>query len=105
MLDEYRTRRDRLYEWLTADPRVKCHKPGGAFYMFVDISEVLTATGLEELRRVRRGAARGREGGRDAGRGIRRAGVRPNLVRDVDGESARGQPALLEFVARRSRIW
>ena len=43
MLDEYRTRRDRLYEWLTADPRVKCHKPGGAFYMFVDISDVLTA--------------------------------------------------------------
>jgi aspartate aminotransferase len=46
MLDEYRTRRDRLYEWLTADPRVKCHKPGGAFYMFVDISAVLTASGL-----------------------------------------------------------
>ena len=47
MLDEYRTRRDRLYEWLTADPRVKCHKPGGAFYMFVDISDVLTASGLK----------------------------------------------------------
>ena len=47
MLDEYRTRRDRLYEWLTADPRVKCHKPGGAFYMLVDISEVLTAAGLK----------------------------------------------------------
>jgi aspartate aminotransferase len=47
MLDEYRTRRDRLHEWLTADPRVKCHKPGGAFYMFVDITDVLTATGLK----------------------------------------------------------
>ena len=47
MLDEYRTRRDRLYEWLTADPRVKCHKPGGAFYMLVDISDVLTAAGLK----------------------------------------------------------
>src|ERR1700693_582052 len=46
MLDEYRTRRDRLYEWLTADPRVKCHKPGGAFYLFVDISDVLTVAGL-----------------------------------------------------------
>jgi aspartate aminotransferase len=46
MLDEYRTRRDRLCEWLTADPRLKCNKPGGAFYMFVDISGVLTATGL-----------------------------------------------------------
>ena len=47
MLDQYRTRRDRLYEWLTADPRVKCHKPGGAFYMLVDISDVLTAAGLK----------------------------------------------------------
>ena len=46
MLDEYRLRRDRLYEWLTADPRVKCHKPGGAFYLFVDVSDVLTASGL-----------------------------------------------------------
>jgi aspartate aminotransferase len=47
MLDEYRTRRDRLYEWLTAEPRMKCHKPGGAFYMFVDIGDVLTAAGLK----------------------------------------------------------
>ena len=47
MLDEYRVRRDRLHEWLTADPRLKCHKPGGAFYMFVDVSEVLREAGLE----------------------------------------------------------
>jgi aspartate aminotransferase len=47
MLEEYRTRRDRLHEWLTTDPRLKCQKPGGAFYMFVDISEVLTAAGLK----------------------------------------------------------
>ena len=45
-LDEYRIRRDHLYEWLTVDPRVKCHKPGGAFYLFVDISDVLSAAGL-----------------------------------------------------------
>src|SRR2546423_6013921 len=46
MLDEYRTRRDQLHQWLTADRRVRCHKPCGAFYMFVDISDVLTAAGL-----------------------------------------------------------
>jgi aspartate aminotransferase len=46
MLDEYRVRRDRLYEWLTADPRLKMVKPGGAFYMFVDVSDVLAASGL-----------------------------------------------------------
>ena len=41
MLAEYRERRDRLHEWLTADPRIKCHKPGGAFYMFVDVSQAV----------------------------------------------------------------
>ena len=46
MLEEYRIRRDRLYEWLTADPRVRCQKPAGAFYMFVDISEALGPDGL-----------------------------------------------------------
>jgi aspartate aminotransferase len=46
MLAEYRVRRDRLHEWLTADPRLKCTRPGGAFYLFVDIREVLKDTGL-----------------------------------------------------------
>ena len=34
MLDEYRERRDQLHAWLTADPRLRCRKPAGAFYMF-----------------------------------------------------------------------
>jgi aspartate aminotransferase len=46
MLDEYRQRRDRLHEWLTVDPRVRCRKPAGAFYMFVDVRDVLSAEGL-----------------------------------------------------------
>jgi aspartate aminotransferase len=46
MLDEYRTRRDRLYEWLTADARIRCRRPGGAFYMFVDVGDVLSVDGL-----------------------------------------------------------
>lgn len=46
MLDEYRRRRDRLHEWLTADPRVRCQSPAGAFYMFVDVRDVLTEDGL-----------------------------------------------------------
>ena len=46
MLDEYRKRRDQLHAWLTADPRVRCRKPAGAFYMFVDVSDVLGAPGL-----------------------------------------------------------
>jgi len=43
MLDEYRVRRDALHAWLTADPRLRCEKPAGAFYMFVDVGDVLSA--------------------------------------------------------------
>jgi aspartate aminotransferase len=46
MLAEYRTRRDRLFEWLTVDPRIRCRQPAGAFYMFVDISDVLSPDGF-----------------------------------------------------------
>jgi aspartate aminotransferase len=46
MLDAYRIRRDRLFDWLTTDPRLRCRKPAGTFYMFVDIGEALAATGL-----------------------------------------------------------
>jgi aspartate aminotransferase len=46
MLNEYRTRRDTLYQWLTADPRLRCRKPAGAFYLFVDVSDVLSVDGL-----------------------------------------------------------
>jgi aspartate aminotransferase len=46
MLDEYRTRRDQLHAWLTADPRIRCRKPAGAFYLFVDIGDVLSVDGL-----------------------------------------------------------
>jgi Aspartate/tyrosine/aromatic aminotransferase len=42
MLDEYRKRRDQLHEWLTADPRLRCRKPAGAFYMFVHIGDCLS---------------------------------------------------------------
>jgi aspartate aminotransferase len=42
MLDEYRIRRDNLVGWLSADPRLVCRKPAGAFYMFIDISQVLS---------------------------------------------------------------
>jgi len=46
MLEEYRKRRDRLHEWLTADPRIRCVKPAGAFYMFPDLTEILASAGF-----------------------------------------------------------
>jgi len=42
MLDEYRKRRDQLCQWLSADPRLRCQKPAGAFYMFIDIGDLLS---------------------------------------------------------------
>jgi aspartate aminotransferase len=47
MLNEYRTRRDNLHEWLTANPLIKCVKPRGAFYLFPDISGLLVSDRLK----------------------------------------------------------
>lgn len=46
MLDEYRRRRDAVWGWLTADPRITCVKPRGAFYLFPYVADVLEATGF-----------------------------------------------------------
>jgi aspartate aminotransferase len=46
MLDEYRTRRDSIHAWLTAHPGIRCLKPKGAFYLFPDVSDLLSDGGL-----------------------------------------------------------
>ena len=46
MLDEYRVRRDRIFEWLSVDPRIRCFKPAGAFYLFPDVSALLSLDGV-----------------------------------------------------------
>lgn len=46
MLDEYRRRREYIWELITADPRLTCLKPAGAFYLFVDVSALLSPDGL-----------------------------------------------------------
>ena len=47
MLNEYRGRRDNIHEWLTAHPGIQCVKPKGAFYLFPDISGLLSPGGLK----------------------------------------------------------
>ena len=47
MLDEYRKRRDCLHAWLTADARIRCTLPAGAFYLFPDVRAVLAAGGFQ----------------------------------------------------------
>jgi len=46
MLAEYRTRRDALHAWLSADARIRIVKPAGAFYLFPDVSGVLAEAGF-----------------------------------------------------------
>ena len=47
MLNEYRKRRDSVHAWLTTDPRFVCVKPGGAFYLFPYIADLLSPTGIK----------------------------------------------------------
>src|SRR5688572_6774862 len=42
MLQEFRQRRDNMHAWLTANPAIKCVKPAGAFYLFPNVSELLS---------------------------------------------------------------
>ena len=44
MRDEFRRRRDSIHGWLTANPGIQCVKPKGAFYLFPNISGLLTDT-------------------------------------------------------------
>jgi aspartate aminotransferase len=46
MLEEYRLRRDNIHEWLTAHPGIQCVKPKGAFYLFPNISGLLSPGGV-----------------------------------------------------------
>ncbi|HKE84796.1 MAG TPA: pyridoxal phosphate-dependent aminotransferase [Vicinamibacterales bacterium] len=46
MLDEYRRRRDNIHAWLTAHPLIRCVRPKGAFYLFPDVSGLLSPDGI-----------------------------------------------------------
>jgi len=47
MLNEYRRRRDAIHGWLTAHPKITCVKPKGAFYLFPNISGLLSPDGIK----------------------------------------------------------
>jgi len=46
MRDEYRSRRDQVLSWLSREQRLRCVCPGGAFYLFPDVSEFLSPDGI-----------------------------------------------------------
>jgi aspartate aminotransferase len=103
MLDEYRVRRDRLYEWLTADARLRCHKPGGAFYMFVDIRGALTAAGLKDSLEFAEALLATARVALTPGEGFGAPGfVRISYATSID-DLREGSRRMLEFVAGRTK--
>ncbi len=46
MLGEYRDRRDHVWSLVTSDSRLRCARPAGAFYLFVDVTDLLSPDGL-----------------------------------------------------------
>lgn len=46
MRDEYRARRDAVLSWLDGDARFRVTRPAGAFYLFPDVSELLSPDGM-----------------------------------------------------------
>ncbi len=101
MLDEYRKRRDQLHAWLTADPRLRCRKPAGAFYMFVDISDALSPDGFRTSLDLADALLEEQRVAVTPGEAFDAPGFDPHLVRDVDGELLQeGSSRLLAFVAK-----
>ena len=82
-----------------------CVKPAGAFYLFPDVSELLSPDGDPHVSRVRHGAARRSARRGDARRGVRRAGI-PAHSYATSMERARARVAahpasIAEFAAAR----
>lgn len=46
MRDEYHRRRDAIHGWLTAHAGLSCVKPSGAFYLFPDVTRLLSPAGV-----------------------------------------------------------
>ena len=79
--------------WLTANPGIKCVKPSGAFYLFPDISGLLSPDGVQTSAEFAQQLLEKEHVVVTPGEGVRRAGLPAHLVRDVDGAAARGRDA------------
>ena len=55
MLHEYRRRRDLVWELLTSGGRFSCVKPRGAFYLFVDATNMLKPSGPQQHAELAKG--------------------------------------------------
>ena len=103
MLDEYRRRRDELHAWLTADPRISCVKPNGAFYLFIDISALLSPDGIRTSAEFAERLLHEAHVALTAGEGVRGAGLPAHLVRDLDGAAEGRHRRIHAFIRSSSR--
>ena len=84
MLNEYRKRRDAVHGWLTADPRFVCVKPGGAFYLFPYVADLLSPTGIRSSGEFAEALLKEVAVAVTPGEGFDAPGLLPPVVRDVD---------------------
>lgn len=104
MRREYLTRRDRVYEWLTEDPRFSCVKPRGAFYLFPYVVDVLESTGLSTTAEFAEALLRDARVALTAGEGFDAPGyLRLSYATSLD-RLREGVTRIHEFVRRRSAI-
>jgi aspartate aminotransferase len=98
MLDEYRTRRDQLCEWLAAEPRVRMVKPAGAFYLFPDVSEFLSPDGIRTTSELAQALLDGPRVAITPGEAFDAPGfIRISYATSI-AELKRGTTAILDFV-------
>ncbi|MDE3154787.1 MAG: pyridoxal phosphate-dependent aminotransferase [Acidobacteriota bacterium] len=103
MLDEYRTRRDTVIGWLAADPRLKVRSPGGAFYLFVDVSGVLSPDGIRTSAEFAEALLREAHVALTAGEAFDAPGfVRISYATSLD-RLREGTTRLLQFIASHDR--
>ena len=102
MLDEYKRRRDRLYEWLSADPKIRMRKPDGAFYMFPDVSEYLSPDGVRTSAELATSLLNEARVALTPGEAFDAPGFLRISYATSTKELERGSQRILEFLATRS---
>ena len=104
MLDEYRVRRDRVWEWLMADRRFSCVKPRGAFYLFPYAVDALEPAGMRTTNEFAEALLNEARVAVTAGEGFDAPGFfRISYATSLD-RLREGVTRIHEFVARKARM-
>ena len=103
MLDEYRRRRDAVHAWLTVHPGIRCVKPAGAFYLFLDITDLLSPGGIRTSAEFAQALLDDVHVALTPGEGFDAPGyVRLSYATSMD-QLREGSRRILDFVARHAK--